>query len=178
MSLLHVSSQTAGPYLAIGFVWCAGGRIDGGGEPVQIEGRVFDGDGVAIDDAAVEVWQADADGRYATDPRAFRGFARVLTQRDGAFRLTTFKPGRVAGNSATLQAPHLAVTLFMRGSLRHLHSRIYFPDEAANADDPVLAQVAPARRATLIARRIDGDATRLAWDIHLQGVQETVFFEF
>jgi protocatechuate 3,4-dioxygenase, alpha subunit len=182
MSLLNVSSQTAGPYLAIGFSWLHDGEIAPAGTPgqrVTVEGRLLDGDGVGINDGAVEVWQADASGRYVSDAgAAFRGFGRVLTDDEGRFRFSTIKPGRVPDAGGAMQAPHLAVTVFMRGSLRQVSSRVYFPGDPANTDDPVLALVPAARRATLIARPTAGDASRLAWDIHLQGEHETVFFDF
>lgn len=178
MSLLNVSSQTAGPYLAIGFAALARADIasDAHGPVVTLEGRLLDGDGVAIADGAVEIWQAGPNGRY--DDPAFRGFGRVLTDEQGGFRFRTVKPGAVPGPGGVMQAPHLAVTVFMRGSLRHLHSRVYFPDEPGNAADPLLARVPADRRATLVAQAIGADASHLRWDIRLQGEAETVFLDF
>ncbi len=112
--------------------------------------------------------------RAEVDPR-FRGFGRVPTDAEGAFRVATVKPGRVPGPGGRLQAPHLVCAVFMRGLLKHLLTRVYFPDEAANADDPVLALVEPARRGTLVARR-GPVAGAFAWDVVLQGEGETVFF--
>jgi protocatechuate 3,4-dioxygenase alpha subunit len=111
-------------------------------------------------------------------PPGWAGFGRVATDPQGAFSFALVKPGRVAGPEGTLQAPHLAVNVFMRGLLRHLVTRVYFPDEAeANAADPVLSLVEPARRATLVARAGPANPAALAWDVVLQGPRETVFFE-
>ena len=115
------------------------------GEQIAIQGRVLDGDGKPVNDALVEIWQANAHGKYAHPEdkqgkpleAGFKGFGRSATDENGAFRFKTIKPGRVPGPGGALQAPHIAVTVFMRGLLKHLVSRIYFPDEPANADDPV-----------------------------------------
>lgn len=188
MSLHATSSQTVGPFFLIGlgpgFIpIVAGPEIPG--EHVVISGRVLDGDGQPVPDALIETWQADANGVYAAaeDSRAnavaegFTGFGRVPTDAEGRFTLTTIKPGRVPGPGETLQAPHLVVLVFMRGLLRHLVTRLYFPDEPSNAEDPVLALVPAARRATLIAQRDAIKDGALNWDIHLQGEDETVFFD-
>jgi protocatechuate 3,4-dioxygenase alpha subunit len=155
--------------------------------PVIIEGRVTDGQGKPVPDGMIEIWQADAQGVYQhpDDPRysgadaaksGFTGFGRLPTEPDGSFRITTIKPGRVAGPDGTLQAPHLVVSLFMRGLLKHLSTRIYFPDEAqANEQDWILQQVPAARRATLVAQA--GDNGTLRWNVNLQGAGETVFFD-
>jgi protocatechuate 3,4-dioxygenase alpha subunit len=186
MSLRASTSQTIGPYLRIGLEWMVIedlGSAGVAGERVRIEGRVLDGDGRPVNDAAVEIWQANSQGRYASPEdsregppeRAFRGYGRSLTDDAGAFRFRTIKPGRVPGPGGSPQAPHLLVTIFMRGLLKQLVTRMYFPDDPANAEDPVLALVPPARRGTLIARR-KGEA--LEWNIVLQGRDETVFFDF
>jgi protocatechuate 3,4-dioxygenase alpha subunit len=130
----------------------------------------------------LEIWQANAHGRYAhpEDTRdlpldkGFTGWGRVVTDQDGHFRFTTIKPGRVPAADGRLQAPHLNVTIFMRGMLKQLCTRIYFEGDAANATDPVLSQVPEARRATLLARGAPGS---LAWNVVLQGRDETVFFD-
>ena len=187
MSLLLTPSQTVGPFVAISFERT---RIEDvapvnvSGQRVIIEGRVLDGDGKPVDDAVIETWQANSHGKYAhpEDARekllepAFKGFGRVLCDRSGAFRLSTIKPGPTPGPGDTLQAPHLVVVVFMRGLLRHLMTRVYFPDEASNAGDPVLSLVPAERRHTLIARHA-GDG-RLEWNVMLQGEQETVFFDY
>jgi protocatechuate 3,4-dioxygenase alpha subunit len=187
MSLRASTSQTIGPYLRIGLEWM---QIEDmappgvAGERVRIEGRVLDADGKPVNDAAIEVWQANSHGKYASPEdsqekpleSAFRGYGRSLTDDAGAFRFRTIKPGRVPGPGASLQAPHLVVTVFMRGLLKQLVTRMYFPDEPANADDPVLKLVPPERRATLVARK--GSEGVLQWDVILQGSAETVFFDF
>jgi protocatechuate 3,4-dioxygenase alpha subunit len=187
MSLLTTASQTVGPYLKIGFATLSRDTMAPAavaGERVAIQGRLFDGDGKPVNDGAIEFWQANARGKYASPAdtqdvpvdAGFRGFGRMLTGADGEFRITTIKPGRVPGPGGVLQAPHLAVVVFMRGSLRHLLTRIYFPDEPANAEDPILKLVPADRRATLIARTA-APAT-LEWNIYMQGANETVFFDF
>ena len=158
---------------------------DAEGERITIRGRVIDGDGTGIPDAVIEIWQADANGLFdhAEGRRAsnvgFKGFGRTPTGADGTFMFHTIRPGRVAGPGGALQAPHIAVSLFARGMLNHLATRLYFSDEASNAEDYVLALVPEDRRATLIAQR-QADGT-FAFDICLQqgpaAVQETVFFE-
>lgn len=190
-------SQTVGPYFAIGLMpeslglnWKASVTNDlvtpeVSGERIRIEGRVLDGDGAPIDDCLLEIWQADAGGRYAhpADRRAlpnatFKGFGRAATDAAGAYVFCTIKPGRVSGPQAALQAPHIVVAVFARGMLRQQYTRIYFADEAANAEDAVLALVPEERRSTLMARRQSGtDPPVYGFDIRLQGDQETVFFD-
>ena len=156
------------------------------GARVKLSGRVLDGAGTPMPDAMLEVWQANAQGRYAhaADTRGavplvagFTGFGRVSTDAKGTYAFDTIKPGRVPGRGNVMQAPHLTLVVFARGLLSHLYTRVYFSDEtAANAEDPILALVAPARRGTLIALR-SGPADAYTLDIHLQGDRETVFFE-
>jgi len=187
MSLLVTPSQTVGPYLRIGFLPLIIDALAPAGTPgehITIRGRMLDGDGKRISDGVLEIWQADARGKYAhpedgqdtvaTD--AFRGFGRILTDGNGGFQFTTIKPGSVAGPDGTRQAPHLVVTLFMRGMLSHLFTRMYFPDEPLNATDPVLQRVPADRRGTLIARA--PDKSILEWNIVSQGTDETVFLDF
>lgn len=139
------------------------------GKPITIAGRVLDRDGVGVFDAMLELWQADAEGRYADGK--IRGFGRVCTSESGDFTFTTVVPGTALG-----QAPHINVSLFARGLLKRLVTRIYFADrERENASDPILALVPAARRATMLAES-DGDG-RYRFDIKLQGDGETVFFE-
>ena len=189
-------SQTVGPYFAYGLTpnkkydWkdtFTNNLVtpDVSGERIRIEGRVFDGDGKPINDSMLEIWQADGQGRYASpaDKRApanasFKGFGRVGTDGNGAFSFETIKPGAVPGNNGKTQAPHIVMAVFARGMLRQSYTRIYFSDEAANADDEVLALVPAERRKTLIARRETRDGhTVYTFDIHMQGDDETVFFE-
>lgn len=189
MSLQTTSSQTIGPYLHIGLTWLVNDRIAGpgiAGERVTVEGRIVDGDGAPVNDAVVEIWQANAAGRYPHPEdtqdkpleEGFRGFGRVMTDDDGRFRFSTIKPGRVPGAKGDLQAPHLNVTIFMRGMLRHLITRMYFPDDAANSQDAVLSSVPPGRRVTLLAKAEPGNPSALRWDVVLQGDGETVFFAY
>jgi protocatechuate 3,4-dioxygenase alpha subunit len=189
MSLLTTASQTVGPYVRIGFeayavVDLASAGVSG--ERIELSGHVIAGGAVAVNDAVVEIWQANAQGKYAHPEDAqdkpveadFRGFGRCLTDAAGGYRFTTIKPGRVPGPGGALQAPHIVVTVFMRGLLKHLITRVYFPDDPANAEDAVLKLVPPERRATLIARRAGAAAGRLEWNVILQGPEETVFFDF
>ncbi len=187
MSLYATGNQTVGPYLHIGLTWLNTSTIAGkgvAGERVTVHGRLLDGDGKPVSDGLIEIWQANSHGKYPHPEdrqkkpleKGFRGFGRVPTDTKGGFRFTTIKPGRVFGPGGKLQAPHLVVSVFMRGLLKHLATRMYFPDEPGNVEDPVLKLVPAARRATLIARR---KAKRvLEWNILLQGKGETVFFDF
>ena len=187
MSLLLTAAQTVGPFVSIGFKKQAVTDVAPAGvagERVTIKGRVLDGDGQPVTDAVIETWQANAYGKYAhpddTQEKLleenFKGFGRVLTDTQGGFRMTTIKPGKAAGPDGKEQAPHITVVIFMRGLLKHLMTRIYFPDDAANAADPVLSLVPAARRTTLIAAK-SADGT-LQWNVHLQGAHETVFFDY
>jgi len=176
MTLQATTSQTVGPYLHIGLTWLIIENLARAGVPgerVSIQGCIVDGEGKPVDDAAVEIWQADAKGKYGQ--KGFRGFGRSATDAKGRFRFKTIKPGRVPGPDAKLQAPHIAVNIFMRGQLKQLVSRIYFPDDPANGGDPVLALVPAKRRHTLIARKTKSGS--LDWNIVLQGKDETVFFD-
>ncbi len=188
-------SQTVGPYFAYGLTpeqygydlaSIASGtltRSDTEGDRIRIEGRVLDGEGNPVTDAMIEIWQADAAGRYAhpADPRGsnatFKGFGRVGTGTDpeARFIFDTVKPGSVDG----MQAPHVNVVVFMRGMLVHAFTRLYFSDEAAaNAGDPVLQSVPADRRGTLIAgRHVTPTGVVYRFDIHMQGAEETVFFD-
>ena len=180
MSEIATPSQTVGPFFHIGLDAIAVSDLTadlGVAERVHISGHVLDGDGKAVIDALIEVWQADSDGAYASSQSPFKGFGRIATNAHGAFSFTTIKPGRVAGPRATLQAPHIAVNIFMRGLLKHLVTRIYFPDEPSNDEDTILQSVAVTRRDTLIARTVAGNRQTLTWNIMLQGEHETVFFD-
>jgi protocatechuate 3,4-dioxygenase alpha subunit len=187
VSLFATGNQTVGPYLHIGLDWLVTRNIAGRGvkgERVTVSGTLLDGDGVGVADGLIEIWQANSHGKYAHPEdrqakpleRSWRGFGRIPTDANGAFRFSTIKPGRVPGPDGKLQAPHLVVSVFMRGLLKHLATRMYFPDEPANAEDPVLKLVPAARRATLVAKRKAKGA--LEWNIVLQGRDETVFFDF
>lgn len=186
-------SQTVGPYLHIGLVPKAYGFrevfspvVAAPGLPgthIRIEGAVFDGEGAVINDAMIEIWQADHQGRYAhpADGRppasnSFRGFGRASTE-SGGFAFDTVKPGAVAAPGGGSQAPHINVGVFARGALKRLHTRIYFPGESANETDPILGLVPLERRPTLIAQPVAGSPNLFRFDIHLQGDKETVFFD-
>jgi protocatechuate 3,4-dioxygenase alpha subunit len=149
-----------GPFFHVGLSGLFRSDV-GRGQPDQAEarlavrGRVIDGDGAGVPDAMIEIWQ-----------RETGGFARVATDADGSFMFTT------------VGSPHLNVTVFMRGLLRQLYTRIYFPDDPANADDPILRLIDEPRRRTLIARRVAGTTAVLEWNIVLQGEDETVFFDY
>ncbi|EHR50012.1 protocatechuate 3,4-dioxygenase, alpha subunit [Saccharomonospora marina XMU15] len=171
-------SQTVGPYLSIGLPWEDGPTVVAEGTPgaVWIRGVVTDGAGAPIPDALIETWQADPNGRFdhPDDPRGaqpgFRGFGRCPTTDDGEYGILTQLPGALPG-----QAPHIDVSVFARGLLHRVVTRIYFPDNAeANASDPVLASVPEERRHTLLAQRTT-DGYR--FDVRLQGEGETVFFD-
>ncbi len=185
------ASQTVGPYLAIGLTWEHGDEAVDPGRPdaVRICGVLLDGAGDPVPDGMVETWQAHPDGRFhhPDDPRGaerapegFRGFARSQTGPDGGWSVLTLLPGAVPGPGGTSQAPHLDVSVFARGMLDRVVTRIYFSEHAdvaapgGHADDPVLQAVPAARRHTLVAQQVDG-GYRL--DIRLQGENETVFFD-
>jgi protocatechuate 3,4-dioxygenase, alpha subunit len=183
-------SQTVGPFFAPALLREDARRNvltqpETVGERIRIAGRVLDGDGVPVPDAMVEIWQANAHGRYhhpadqgpaALDP-SFFGFGRSGTAEDGSYWFETVKPGPVPFDGERLQAPHICVTVFSRGLLNHLVTRLYFEDEPTNAGDPVLQRVPEDRRATLLARRESSDtAVVYRFDIVLQGAGETAFF--
>ena len=176
-------SATVGPYLAIGLTWADGSFAVAPETPgaVWIRGAVYDGNGDVVPDALVETWQADPDGGFPSpeDPRGsasypgFRGLGRASTIT-GEYEVCTLKPGRLPDGEGGLQAPHIDVSVFARGLLDRVVTRVYFADEAeANAEDAVLGTVPEERRATLVAQRTD-DGYR--FDVHLQGDRETVFF--
>ena len=196
--LKETPSQTAGPYVHIGlmpnFVGVHGAHAEdlGGrmindktkGERITIEGRVIDGGGEPLRDCVVEIWQADAAGLYPSpsesrgtaDPN-FTGWGRAAAEpQSGEFRFETIKPSRVPFPDGRMQAPHLSLWIIARGINVGLNTRLYFGDEAeANAADPILARIEQRSRVqTLIARR---SGNRFALDIHLQGPDETVFFD-
>jgi protocatechuate 3,4-dioxygenase alpha subunit len=204
--------QTLGPFFHYALPWKGGADLVGGsdigartdlvpaghfllrgpspcgqvaGEVIEIVGVVYDGDGAPMPDTLIELWQANAAGRYASpaDDRAaipldadFTGFGRAATGADGSYRFRTIRPGRAPGPGNALQAPHAALSLMGRGILKRLVTRLYFEDCEGNEDDPVLALVPADRRRTLIARR-EGAGGPYRFDIRLQGADETVFFD-
>ena len=180
---IQTGSQTVGPYFNIGMI--RGGenslvQDETVGQRIYIKGQLLDGDGQPVKDGCIEIWQADAHGyfNHPADPNqaqadpSFRGFGRSETLEAG-IGLKTIKPGIIAG----AQTPYINVRVFSRGMLIHALTRLYFSDESTNADDPLLNSVPPERRVTLIAQREEfGDVPTYRFDIHLQGDQETVFF--
>jgi protocatechuate 3,4-dioxygenase alpha subunit len=195
--LPETPSQTAGPYVHIGLALAAAGnptremeiwndlaKPDAPGQHIVLTGQVFDGNGNLVRDSFLEVWQANHEGVY--DPiyhpeKAFNCFGRTATTFDaGDWSVQTIKPGKVTDSQGRLMAPHINLTLFARGINIHLQTRIYFEDEAeANAVCPVLNFVEPPRRPTLLAKRFEENGKVIyRFDIHLQGPQETVFFDF
>jgi len=189
-------SQTVGPFFKYGLT--PNGKYqwndafshnlvtaDTSGERIRIEGRVFDGDGQPVSDCMLEIWQADAQGRFSDpkDKRAlpnsvFRGFGRSGTDANGDYAFDTIKPGPVPDPDGRAQAPHILLAIFARGMLLQNYTRIYLDGEAANAADPVMALVPIERRGTLIAKRQPGNGSAVyRFDIRLQGDNETVFFD-
>jgi protocatechuate 3,4-dioxygenase, alpha subunit len=191
-------SQTVGPFFHYGLPWIGGADLVGDsdigarlelmpaehyvlaspspkvgvrGEVIALEGAVTDADGKPVNDALIEIWQADGEGRYAdgSAPDGFIGFGRAPTDEQGVYRFRTVRPGRLDQE----QAPHIAVSVFARGVLKRLATRIYFEGDPANASDPALSLVPSERRDTLVARKV-GEVWR--FDIALQGATETVFF--
>jgi protocatechuate 3,4-dioxygenase alpha subunit len=188
MTLRATTWQTVGPFFTIGLTRMNRTELAGpgvSGERVTIEGHMFDGDGTPIPDAIIEIWQANSHGKYnhpedeqdkPIEP-GFRGYGRIPTDETGRFSFTTIKPGAVPGPDGKMQAPHIAVSIFMRGLLRRLVTRIYFPDEPGNEGDFVLNLVEASRSGTLIARKVAGREGVLEWNVVTQGADETVFFD-
>jgi protocatechuate 3,4-dioxygenase alpha subunit len=181
------ASQTVGPFFSIGMCPRTMNHLVPGGHSVDapiitIRGRILDGDGQGVPDAILEIWRADENGEYSSSGDSGAdgtpaGFARIPTKDDGSFEFRTIKPGATKTDSGQTNAPHLVVVLFMRGLLLHLFTRIYFPQEQANATDSVLQLVPAERRHTLIAAGEQDSEIGLSWNVHLQGDAETVFFE-
>jgi protocatechuate 3,4-dioxygenase, alpha subunit len=183
MSAPPTPAQTVGPFLSLGLDWPDGPGVVDPDAPgaVRIGGRLFDGRGEPVGDGLIETWQADPDGRFPAPgdrpvkPGSFRHFGRCLTDADGAWGIVTLKPAPLPAAGGAVEAPHVDVSVFARGLLHRLVTRVYFADEeSANADDPVLRSLPDdAARATLLATATPGG---YRFDIHLQGPHETVFF--
>ncbi len=194
MTVRATTWQTVGPFFSIGLGRRYRSELAGEGmedeavpgEHVCVHGRVLDGDLLPVPDAILEIWQADAAGRYANPEvesqrlagRCFTGYGRVATDDDGRFNFSTIKPGAVAGPEGALQAPHAVVGVMMRGLLRRLVTRMYFTDERLNSTDVILQLIALERRRTLLLTPEPNRPGHYTWDIHLQGPDETVFFDF
>jgi protocatechuate 3,4-dioxygenase alpha subunit len=189
MDLVPTPSQTVGPYFSLGLTSkhpvprIAAPQAKG--ERVRLTCRVFDGDGAPVKDSLLEIWQADADGKYnhpddpqpkLADPEC-RGFGRMGTNEDGACQFETIKPGRVPAPGNGWQAPHLNLAVYARGMLKQFYTRIYFAGDPANPEDSVLALVPEERRGTLLAQPDPTAPGAWRFDIHLQGELETVFFD-
>jgi protocatechuate 3,4-dioxygenase alpha subunit len=199
-------SQTVGPFFHYGLPWKGGADLvddsdlgarpeltapehfvlNGptvkaaiGGDMIELIGQVRDGEGRPAPDAMIEIWQADAFGRYGggDEPGGFIGFGRSSTSEAGEYRFRTLRPGRVPGPGGVLQAAHIAVSVFGRGLLKRLATRLYFEDGEGLGEDPVLNCAPAARRPTLIARRVADRPATYRFDIVLQGPSETVFFD-
>lgn len=189
MEHVPTPSQTAGPYLHIGLTnnhsITRMATPEVAGERIRLKCRVLDVDNAPVNDAMLEIWQADGDGRYnhpdapqgSRSDSVFRGFGRAATDQSGACEFETIRPGRVPGPGNTLQAPHLNVAIFARGILLQLYTRIYFAGDPVNDGDSVLALVPPDRRETLIAHPDPQQSGSWLFDIHLRGDRETVFFD-
>jgi protocatechuate 3,4-dioxygenase alpha subunit len=200
--LPETASQTAGPYVHIGLAPHAAGfdifennfsnvlaAPDTQGERIRIEGRVFDGSGTPLRDVLLEIWQANAAGRYQHPAdtqdqpldETFRGWGRACSDfESGVYQFETIKPGAMMGRNGRLMAPHINLWIVARGINLGLNTRIYFSDEVeANAKDPVLNLVEwEVRRNTLIAQREERDGEVVyRFDVHIQGDRETVFFD-
>ena len=182
------ASQTVGPFFSIGLEHLNRADLAVPGTSVTaitIRGQIVDGDGQPVPDAVLEFWQPDAEGNFSELPceavghtlEGFTGFARIPMDAEGKYEVRTIMPGCVSGADGHVQAPHIAVFIFMRGLLKPLYTRIYFAGERPNAGDAVLNLVPGERRATLIARKeVAGES--FVWDVKLQGPDETVFFEW
>lgn len=188
MSLQATTWQTVGPYFRIGLERLFENDLAGegvAGERIFVQGRVLDGDGLPIPDAVIELWQANSYGKYAhfedtqdkPIEQSFVGYGRIPTDDEGFFNFTTVRPGPVPGPGGTEQAPHIEVGLMMRGLLRRLATRIYFPAESLNSSDVILGLVPVERRDTLLLKPTEKPG-HYTWEIHMQGTKETVFFTF
>jgi protocatechuate 3,4-dioxygenase alpha subunit len=189
MPLTPTPSQTVGPFFHLGCtetqsVSCLASS-DAEGKRVRLICRVFDGEGVPIPDAMVEIWQADSEGRYnhPADPRAAgsdsncTGYGRLATDKDGCCVFETIKPGPIPSDDNAPQSPHLNVSVFARGVLKRLATRIYFAGDPGNAGCPILALVPHKRRETLMAQPDSSAPGGWRFDIRLSGPDETVFFD-
>jgi protocatechuate 3,4-dioxygenase, alpha subunit len=183
------ASQTVGPFFRLGFeaLYQNDLTVPGlKGRLITIRGQVFDSDSLPVPDAVLEIWQANSFGKYdhPEDRQdkpldlGFSGFGRCPTDAEGRFGFRTVKPGPVPSSTETLQAPHINVSIFMRGLLDRLVSRIYFIDEDSNRTDEILNLIDTARRPTLLARPVPGEPDAYLWNIALQGRDETVFLDF
>ncbi|MBV8376649.1 MAG: protocatechuate 3,4-dioxygenase subunit alpha [Verrucomicrobia bacterium] len=177
--------QTVGPYFKIGLEALYRGDLTQPnipGQVIEVSGTIFDADLIPVPDAVLELWQADSFGRYMDQPEknpfedSF-GFGRVPTNEAGQFRFRTIKPGAVQAETPARQAPHILVSIFMRGLLYRLITRIYFSDEPGNANDPLFRSIEPGRQDSLLAKGDPVQPHRYEWNVYLQGENESVFFD-
>jgi protocatechuate 3,4-dioxygenase, alpha subunit len=176
--------QTVGPFFHFALPYESGAAVAGASRAgaITLHGTVYDGEGNGLPDALVEVWQADESGSFVEEPGifsapaddGFRGFGRAATDADGHYSFRTVKPAGVPTQDGATQAPHIAMSVFARGMLRRVVTRVYFDDSPDNESDPLLSSVDEARRATLVATREDGG---YRFDVRLQGDDETVFLD-
>jgi len=177
--------QTVGPFFHYALPYESGPLVAGASRDgvFTLHGYVYDGNGDPIPDSLVEIWQADETGEFVSEPGifeapatdGFRGFGRSATDADGHFTFTTVKPAPVPTEDGAEQAPHIAMSMFARGMLRRVVTRVYFDDEDdANAKDPLLTSLEPAQAATLVAT---ADADGYRFDLRLQGAEQTVFLD-
>jgi protocatechuate 3,4-dioxygenase alpha subunit len=181
MRLGLTPSQTVGPYFQIGLSRFYANELVPETAPgrVTISGLVLDGDGSPVPDAILEIWQADMNGDYGTpNVGSWKGWGRTPTDDRGSYTFHTIMPGTVPHPDGGFQAPHINVAIFMRGLLRHLVTRMYFPEEHLNQADPILHLVHETRRQTLIAQKDSGTLNLFTWNVVLQGPHETVFFDW
>lgn len=177
--------QTVGPFFHYALPYAEGPSVVGASRAgaFTLHGQVYDGEGTPLPDALVEIWQADESGAFVSEPGifeapaddGFRGFGRSGTDPEGHYAFTTVKPAGVPTEDGARQAPHIAMSVFARGMLRRVVTRVYFDDEpAANAADPLLASVEESRSGTLVAVSEPGG---YRFDVRLQGDDETVFLD-
>ncbi len=176
-------SQTVGPFFAHELIWSDGGKVlfAGQGEPITLKGRVLDGAGAPVVDALFETWQADAAGKVPSGGDGARphGYGRVSTDADGGYAIETVMPGSFKGSAGETYAPQLSVTIFARGLLKAVQTRVFLAPLEAIKDDPLARAIRdPERLRTLIASRDPGNLKLYRWDVRLRGSGEAVFIEF
>lgn len=188
MKIPATTSQTVGPYYRIGLGYqftTAACTEHTPGEHISVQGVLYDGFGLPVPDAQLEIWQADYEGRLAgidagsgVPDAGFRGFARIALDDAGRFLFRTVKPGSIIAQETQKQAPHISIMIFMRGLLKHLYTRMYFEGDPMNESDPTLQAVPQDQRHTLLAQPVAGKPGEYTWNIHLQGQHETAFFYY
>ena len=175
-------SQTVGPFFARELLWSDGGKVlfAGPGDRITLTGRVLDGNGAPVIDALFETWQADAAGKLPSGGEGARpyGYGRVSTGADGGYAIETVMPGSFRGPGGETYAPQLSVTIFARGLLKGVQTRVFLAPLDAIKDDPLARAVGdPDRLRTLVAARDPADPKVYRWDVRLRGAGETVFIE-